>query len=203
MTRNDYTEIINFFGKEETCFVVLRKLVGKERFSEIVRLTDGNGMTKFLGDVTDTGSVYFIMKRPKSAHINCILIRVEDYPCELSADYAKIITKSSVVARMEKNIIQSKSSKPKKEKATKKYSTAHLKQLSYDEFLRTDYWKEVRQEKLRQCGHKCQICGSTTKLHIHHNSYRHHGNEAEHLEDLIVLCEKCHALFHQKLKVTE
>ena len=71
---------------------------------------------------------------------------------------------------------------------------------NYYDFLQSDYWRYVRKLKLKQCGKKCQICGSKKDLSVHHNSYAHHGQEHKHLEDLVVLCNECHKMFHHKVK---
>ena len=34
-------------------------------------------------------------------------------------------------------------------------------------------------------------------------NYEHHGEEHNHLDDLIVLCSGCHSKFHDKLAVGE
>jgi 5-methylcytosine-specific restriction endonuclease McrA len=73
-----------------------------------------------------------------------------------------------------------------------------LRSMPYEDFLKTKYWDRVRKMKIKQSGCKCQVCGKKdTELHVHHNSYEHHGDEANHLEDLVVLCKNCHNLFHK------
>jgi HNH endonuclease len=44
--------------------------------------------------------------------------------------------------------------------------------------------------------HKCQGCGTTGKLHVHHRTYARFGGE-ELPRDLITVCEACHTLIHQ------
>jgi 5-methylcytosine-specific restriction endonuclease McrA len=52
-------------------------------------------------------------------------------------------------------------------------------------------------------GYACELCGATrVPLQVHHKTYEHHG--MEHIErilrkDTVVLCETCHAKFHNKL----
>ena len=67
---------------------------------------------------------------------------------------------------------------------------------NYLEYLTSKEWKEVRELALKRAGYKCQICGSTQNLDVHHNTYDHLGNETEHLEDLVVLCAEHHQLYH-------
>lgn len=71
--------------------------------------------------------------------------------------------------------------------------------IPYKEYLSTPYWKVVRKLKLRRANYKCELCNSSENLNVHHKTYKHKGTEICHLEDLIVLCQKCHAKFHDKL----
>ena len=86
-------------------------------------------------------------------------------------------------------------------KLTKKIQDA-VRSLSYSDFLQTPYWDGVRNYKLRKSGYKCELCGKSGILNVHHKTYENHG--LEHLrsianKDLIVLCKDCHYKFHDKL----
>lgn len=61
---------------------------------------------------------------------------------------------------------------------------------NYDEYLNSIYWKEKREWILKVFEHKCQKCGSTESLQVHHINYNSLGNENQH--DVTVLCKKCH-----------
>lgn len=74
-----------------------------------------------------------------------------------------------------------------------------LKKLSYKDFLATPYWKAISQKKRKKANYCCELCGSHTTLNVHHRTYKHHGDEMHHLEDLICLCKNCHSKFHDKL----
>ena len=67
--------------------------------------------------------------------------------------------------------------------------------IDYDSFLLTPYWKVIK-HILKQKHKSCQKCGSKYKLHVHHLTYNHHFYEHLFLDDLIVLCEKCHQNEH-------
>lgn len=154
MTKKDYTQIIEFFRNEDTCFVVLRKSIGNTIFNEILQKTENVGLSKFLGDISSKGNIYF-MKRSKKARPNCILIHIEDYPIGISTEYAMLLSKDIVIRKMEQKSNIAKNVIPKTKNSKNIYKDKeYLIGLDYDTFLRTDYWKEVRQEKLRQCGHK-------------------------------------------------
>jgi len=49
-------------------------------------------------------------------------------------------------------------------------------------------WQKRRKEILKQRGNKCENCGSTEKIEVHHKK----GWDDEEDEDLEVLCKKCH-----------
>lgn len=68
------------------------------------------------------------------------------------------------------------------------------KSLSYDEYLKTDHWQQVRSEALQRANYRCQLCCSKENLNVHHNNYENLWNEQ--LEDVVTLCRSCHAKFH-------
>lgn len=68
--------------------------------------------------------------------------------------------------------------------------------LPYKDYLQTDHWKETRKQALFRSGRKCQLCSNMGNLHVHHNNYDNLWEETDN--DLIVLCDKCHAKFHDK-----
>ena len=74
--------------------------------------------------------------------------------------------------------------------------------MEYVSYLRTDHWKNTRQEKLVSRG-VCQICTSNKNLHVHHKHYSHNGQSIlfhERIQDLITLCGSCHSLWHRYIK---
>lgn len=71
-----------------------------------------------------------------------------------------------------------------------------LKELDYETFLKTQYWKTVSNYAKELCGNKCSVCGSSKELNVHHRTYENHGNEVNHLEDLVVMCKNCHGKVH-------
>ena len=81
----------------------------------------------------------------------------------------------------------------------KSYDKDYLNSLSYVDFLKTNYWVNIRKKILKKYGYKCALCDNVNELNVHHRTYKNHGREHEHLEDLIVLCKECHAKFHDKL----
>ena len=73
-----------------------------------------------------------------------------------------------------------------------KGEAAANRQESYDNYLETDYWQKVRQQALIRFDSKCQQCGSTEKLQVHHKAYPKRYTELDNMHLLQVLCEQCH-----------
>ena len=68
---------------------------------------------------------------------------------------------------------------------------------TYNEYLQTPHWKEVRQQALQKYGGKCALNDKhPDAVHVHHRNYQRLG--AELPEDVIVLCASCHAKHHDK-----
>lgn len=75
---------------------------------------------------------------------------------------------------------------------------AFIKSMKYRDFLNTPYWKIVAAYVKYKAKFKCQICGKSGVLNVHHRNYEHHGMEIYHTEDLVCLCDECHNLYHGK-----
>ena len=66
----------------------------------------------------------------------------------------------------------------------------------YNEYyLRSDWWKLIKNIALYDAGGKCVNCGSAFELQGHHISYDNLGT-SEEKNDIRILCEKCHAIEH-------
>lgn len=74
----------------------------------------------------------------------------------------------------------------------------HLLSLTYQQFLQTPYWKAIAEYKKKQANYKCKLCNSDHLLNVHHSNYNIRGLELSNMNDLIVLCNSCHAKFHDK-----
>ena len=70
------------------------------------------------------------------------------------------------------------------------------KQL-YHSWIDSDEWKKISREQIKRAGYKCQICGSGMNLATHHITYDHIGCEDSFPDDLLVVCQQCHASIHQ------
>lgn len=71
------------------------------------------------------------------------------------------------------------------------------KQTAYAAYRRSSHWRDIRRQALERDGHCCTTCKGTVKLEVHHRTYERVGKEL--LEDVIVLCQRCHAVEHQWL----
>lgn len=73
-----------------------------------------------------------------------------------------------------------------------------LKEMDYKDYLQTPEWNATRKKMFRRADYQCQLCNANkTTLNVHHKTYDRLG--AENYDDLIVLCENCHAKFHDKV----
>jgi 5-methylcytosine-specific restriction endonuclease McrA len=56
-------------------------------------------------------------------------------------------------------------------------------------------YENLRQRVLRRDGWRCQSCGTMSNLEVHHKQFRgRSGHDSE--ENLITLCDLCHASVH-------
>jgi len=67
--------------------------------------------------------------------------------------------------------------------------------IDYKKYLQSDCWKAVK-KAARELYKTCVLCNSKLKLHVHHRHYNTFGRE-NITEDVTLLCETCHSLFHQ------
>lgn len=83
--------------------------------------------------------------------------------------------------------------------ATRGSAPPDLRTMPYRDYLKTPHWKATRQRALERADRRCQLCGSSERLEVHHNTYANRGNE--HDSDVIVLCDPCHEAFHDRRKL--
>jgi 5-methylcytosine-specific restriction endonuclease McrA len=63
-------------------------------------------------------------------------------------------------------------------------------------YLKSREWRARRRSALERAGGRCGECGSERNLHVHHLTYKRHGNELQ--RDLRVLCARCHGRRHRQ-----
>lgn len=77
-----------------------------------------------------------------------------------------------------------------------------LATMPYKDYLKTDHWYHLRRQILKAAEYRCQLCyRKDLPIHVHHRTYVRRGRER--LSDLIALCERCHAKFHDRLNLPE
>lgn len=78
---------------------------------------------------------------------------------------------------------------------TTKAAKKRRKVEDYQRYLGSSAWANVRAQALKRDSNRCRACGATKRLHVHHQTYARFGHEA--LDDVVTLCETCHAAVHQ------
>jgi hypothetical protein len=83
-----------------------------------------------------------------------------------------------------------------------------LRNLNYEVYLKTLWWKIIKSEVLRLYKYTCCNCNfkkSRDKLQkdglefdVHHKTYKYRGCEIINLDSLECLCKECHKLIHFK-----
>jgi len=70
------------------------------------------------------------------------------------------------------------------------------------EYYNHFYWPWAKEEAIKRAGGKCEKCGATTDLEVHHiiplNGEKRVWNVKNRPENLIVLCHECHKKEHSK-----
>ena len=64
--------------------------------------------------------------------------------------------------------------------------------IDLKEYYNSAEWAKKRSERLKIDDYRCQRCGFTRALEVHHLNYERLGNE-DVARDLITLCKKCHS----------
>ena len=65
---------------------------------------------------------------------------------------------------------------------------------TYEAYLQTEEFDQIRQAVFSRDGRKCVVCGSTETLQPHHLTYDRLYHEE--ISDLITLCRRCHSIYH-------
>ena len=71
----------------------------------------------------------------------------------------------------------------------------------YQDYLKSEHWQKTRKATLADRNYRCEKCGGSGPLHVHHLTYANLG--AEWPEDLQVLCEFCHRWEHFPMRRIE
>ena len=68
----------------------------------------------------------------------------------------------------------------------------------YRDYLRSDAWRQRRNDALRRDGFVCVRCSGRKRLEVHHLTYARMGHEEPN--DLVTLCSACHQAQHKTVK---
>ena len=72
--------------------------------------------------------------------------------------------------------------------------------MTYAEYIVSGLWAERRAARLEKDGGRCQGCGSSENLHVHHKTYERLGSELP--DDIVTVCEVCHGFIHAEQRRT-
>lgn len=67
---------------------------------------------------------------------------------------------------------------------------------SYEDYISSRGWEIRRADYFAGHPRKCQACGSTVQIQLHHKTYARMGRELD--SDLVALCQKCHSEVHER-----
>lgn len=70
--------------------------------------------------------------------------------------------------------------------------------MDYAEYLASDDWYQRAKEAKERAGWRCAVCNSKSPVEAHHRTYQRLGCERN--SDIVVLCRRCHKLFHAVLE---
>ncbi len=65
----------------------------------------------------------------------------------------------------------------------------------YQDYLQSDEWKAKKEMVFSVFWKHCQRCNSEKDIHVHHSTYKNIYNED--INDLYVLCKRCHEFLHE------
>lgn len=65
----------------------------------------------------------------------------------------------------------------------------------YQEYLKTDHWRCLRQKAIETHGDRCNACDSVHGIEVHHLQY--HDLYSVTPDDLMPLCRVCHGYAHK------
>ena len=75
---------------------------------------------------------------------------------------------------------------------------SHKRKEYYNRLLEDKRWKEFRLKVMSERGNKCECCGGTDILQIHHTFYISGKMPWDYeINDMRVLCKKCHQKVHK------
>lgn len=80
----------------------------------------------------------------------------------------------------------------------KETMSSEIHSTEYQEYLDSDNWERLREEKFKIAGKQCYFCHDDREIEVHHIRYRHLHDCTP--ADLIVLCRYHHKALHAACK---
>ena len=95
-------------------------------------------------------------------------------------------------------LLETNNSSSTKRKTVRGSGNTLKSNLTYQEQLKDERWKEKRLKILKKFNFKCCLCGCSENLNIHHLVYKKGKMAWEYCDsNYIVLCKDCHKKVHQ------
>lgn len=69
-------------------------------------------------------------------------------------------------------------------------------QNKYNDYTKSKEWENLKNTALKRANNTCEVCGKSAQV-VHHKSYPANFKD-DNLDNLIVLCNKCHYKIHKK-----
>jgi len=72
--------------------------------------------------------------------------------------------------------------------------------FDYEKYLYSDFWQVIKDYLFFKSDWRCQRCQDEVKrwkMQVHHHTYRHLFKEVLWLDDIILVCDKCHKELHE------
>ncbi len=73
------------------------------------------------------------------------------------------------------------------------WNPAELRAMDYSRYTLHPHWRLTRERILERSAGRCEKCGARAQ-HVHHKTYERLGEERD--DDLLAVCEPCHAEEH-------
>jgi len=70
----------------------------------------------------------------------------------------------------------------------------YMSAIAKQTYMQSPEWKVLKDQRLKLANHKCESCGSTSNLHLHHIDYSTLG--CEDISHVRILCKQCHQAQH-------
>ena len=134
--------------------------------------------------------------RKKRISTRCIGTTASGTQCRLKArrgDYCKIHRRQAG----QKNAVPPASAKTMRESLSSRIVETVVPRDeigAYGEYLKGTHWSAIKAAIRHAYGSQCRICRSKKSLHVLHRTYVHLGQEL--WNDVVLLCEQCHDLYH-------